>query len=126
MDDSIPLQFRFGIPRPVECKLKNGTGGEGRERQCISDRGVINQRITLWNENRQLKFEMKDTDMYFGKCVTSIKENFDLVECGERRTKITRTTEFKVKGWFGPLKSALVWVGLKNVHRYVFQNWARV
>ena len=125
MDDQIPLQFRLGIPKPVECRLKGGTGGVGGERQCVSDRGVINQRITEWVQNRRLKFEMKDTDMYFGKCVTSIKENFDLAEHGARGTMITRTTEFKVKGWFGLCKSALIWIGLKNVHLYVFKNWAK-
>ncbi len=125
MDESITLQFRFCIPKPVECRLKSGAGGIGDERQCVSNLGVINQRITVWNENRRLEFEMKDTDMYFGRCVTGIKERFDLEKVGERETEISRTTEFQVKGRLGWLKSALIWIGLKNVHRYVFGNWAR-
>jgi hypothetical protein len=123
MDDNIPLQFRFGIPKPVECRLKSGAGGVGYERQCVSNIGVVNQLITTWDENRRLEFEMKDTDMYFGRCVSSIKERFDLLELEGHETKLTRTTEFKVRGWFGLLKSALIWFGLKNVHLYVFENW---
>jgi hypothetical protein len=65
---------------------------------------------------------MNDTDMYFGKCVTTIKERFDLSEAGEGRTRLKRTTEFSVSGWCALPKSALIWIGLKNVHRYVFAN----
>ena len=63
--------------------------------------------------------------MYFGRCVTTIKERFDLTEAGAGRTRLKRTTEFRVRGWLGLPKSALIWVGLKNVHRYVFANWSR-
>lgn len=70
-------------------------------------------------------FEMMDTDMSFGRYITSIKERFDLVAEGERRTKITRTTEFEVNGRASVFKSLMVWVELKNVHRYVFRNWSR-
>ncbi len=125
MDARIPLPFRFGIPKPVECRLPSGVGGAGQQRQCISDQGTINQRITLWEDNKTLMFEMIDTDMYFGRHVTSIKERFDLAAEGERKTKITRTTEFTVKGQAGIFKSLMVWFGLKNVHRYVFRNWNR-
>jgi hypothetical protein len=125
MDEDMPVQFRFGIPKPVECRLRSGVGGVGQERQCMSNLGVINQRITVWDENRRLEFEMEDTDMYFGRCVTTIKERFDLIEVGEAQTQVRRTTEFSVRGWCGIPKSALIWVGLKNVHRYVFANWSR-
>ncbi len=121
MDARIPLPFRFGIPKPVECRLPSGVGGAGQQRQCISNLGTINQRITLWEEDKTLMFEMIDTDMYFGRHVTSIKERFDLAGEGERNTKITRTTDFKVKGRAGIFKSLMVWVGLKSVHHYVFR-----
>ncbi len=125
MDARVPLPFRFGIPKPVQCRLPSGVGGAGQRRQCISNLGTINQRITFWEDNKTLMFEMIDTDMYFGRYVTSIKERFDLAADDERKTKITRTTEFKVNGRAGIFKSLLIWVGLKNVHRYVFRNWGR-
>jgi hypothetical protein len=126
MDSHTPLLFRFGIPKPVECRLPSGIGGAGQQRQCVSNLGTVNQRITLWEDNKTLMFEMMNTDMSFGRYVTSIKERFDLASVGERQTKITRTTEFKVKGRLGNFKSLLIWIGLKNVHRYVFRNWGRL
>lgn len=125
MDAHVPLLFRFGIPKPVECRLPSGVGGVGQHRHCVSNLGTIDQRITLWEDNRTLMFEMMDTDMSFGRYITSIKERFDLVAEGERRTKITRTTEFEVNGRASVFKSLMVWVELKNVHRYVFRNWSR-
>jgi hypothetical protein len=68
MTESAPLLFKFCIPKPVECRLKTGVGAVGSERQCVSNLGIINQRITCWEENRRLAFEMKDTDLYFGMC----------------------------------------------------------
>lgn len=38
--------FRLGLPRPVECRFPEGSGGVGKERQCVSNLGVIRQRIT--------------------------------------------------------------------------------
>ncbi len=121
MDAHIPLPFRFGIPKPVQCRLPSGVGGAGQRRQCISNLGTINQRITLWEDNKTLMFEMIDTDMYFGRYVTSIKERFDFAAADERKTKLTRTTEFKVTGRAGIFKSLMVWVGLKNVHRWTVE-----
>ena len=46
MDPRIPCLFRLGIPKPVECRLPDGAGGVGQRRECVSDRGVIRQRIT--------------------------------------------------------------------------------
>lgn len=126
MDEHIPCLFRFGIPKPVECKLPPGEGGVGLARQCISDQGKMNQKITVWEKDKKLCFEMKDTDMYFGACVTSIKEQFELLPLENNQTQITRTTEFQVSGFLKIPKSLLIWIGLKNVHRYVFKNWKMI
>jgi hypothetical protein len=123
MTNSAPVIFIYCVPKPKECKLKSGEGGVGNERQCISNKGIINQEITVWNVNKELRFEMKDTDMYFGECVTVIKEQFTLEDLSNNKTRITRTTDFTVNGWFQTGKSLLIWIGLKNVHRYVFKNW---
>ena len=125
MADDKPILFRFGVPKPVQCKLKTGIGGVGSDRQCVSSLGTINQKITRWEPNRLLEFEMKDTDMYFGKFIISIKDRFELADLETQRTRLTRTTNFEVSGLFGLLKSLPIWFGLKRVHKYVFENWAR-
>lgn len=125
MDDRTPLLFHFGVPKPVECRLPDGGGGVGTQRQCVSDIGVINQRITKWEPPSKLQFEMRDTDMYFGRWIDRIHETFELT-ITERGTRLRRTTDFHLTGVLGPLKSPAIWFGLKNVHRYVFRNWARI
>lgn len=126
MDPGTPCAFRFGIPKPVECRLPEGEGGVGRERQCISNQGVIHQRITRWDEPRCLQFEMVDTTLYFRPCVTSIREEFTLEDAGLDRTRLTRTTTLEITGiarWF---KALAMHAGLKCVHHYVFRNWRRL
>ncbi|BCU77781.1 hypothetical protein llg_24960 [Luteolibacter sp. LG18] len=126
MDTAIPCAFRLGIPKPVECRLPEGQGGVGRERQCVSNRGVIHQRITHWEEPRCLRFRMEDTTLYFRPCVTAIEEEFVLEPVGTDRTRVTRTTTLTVAGVGRPLKAAIMLAGLKCVHRYVFRNWQRL
>ena len=125
MDRRIPCAFRLGIPKPVECKLPDGNGGVGARRQCISDRGVIQQRITHWQKDEILRFQMEDTNLYFRPCVTGIIEEFVLEPIGPRRTRLTRTTDIQVTGCCRHLKQWIMCVGMKSVHRYVFKNWAR-
>ncbi len=125
MDPRIPALFRLGIPKPVQCKLPDGVGGVGARRQCISDRGVVQQRITHWQEPELLRFQMEDTTLYFRPCVTAIVEEFVLEPVGEGRTKITRTTDITVTGFGKLAKGLIMCAGTKCVHRYVFKNWSR-
>lgn len=126
MDPRIPCFFRLGIPKPVECRLPGGKGGVGQARQCISDKGMINQRITHWEEPTLLRFQMEDSTLYFRPCVTSIQEEFSLNPHGDTQTRITRTTTIQVIGMARWLKGMIMCIGMKFVHRYVFHNWARL
>lgn len=125
MDKDKPCRFLFGLPKPMECKLEGETGGIGKSRQCISDKGTIQQRIIEWEPQKVLSFEMAETDIYFGPCVESIIESFHLQEMGTNKSSITRTTEFKLKSnrFFLTIP---IYIGLKNIHWYVFKNWNRI
>jgi len=125
MDPRIPAYFRLGLPKPLECRLPDGPGGVGARRQCISDRGVIQQRITHWQEPAVLRFEMIETTLYFRPCVSAIVEEFVLEPVGESGTRITRTTEITVTGMARFAKALGMAIGMKCIHRYVFANWAR-
>ena len=125
MDPNIPCFFRLGIPKPVECRLPDGRGGEGARRQCVSNRGVIHQRITHWQENEILRFQMEDTTLYFRPCVTGIVEEFVLEPVGTDSTRLTRSTDLSVSGRVKFAKALVMCAGMKCVHRYVFENWAR-
>jgi hypothetical protein len=114
--------FCPGIPRPVACELPSQQGGVGAERRCVSDMGTIHQTITVWEPPTLLQFRMNSTDQYWGPCVNSIEENFEL-KAIDNGTRITRTTQISAKRPLSFFKEALFCIGLKRVHFYVFKNW---
>jgi hypothetical protein len=66
---------------------------------------------------------MVEPDLFFAKYVAAIEERFDLRAC-QGGTAIVRTTKVTVKPATGTLRRLLLRIGLKQVHRYVFRNWA--
>ena len=119
---TVPGCFCLGVPRPLACELPNVEGGVGASRRCISDRGTIEQTITHWQPPGRLKFRMNSTDQYWGPCVNSIEEDFEL-ESVAMGTRITRTTQISARRPLHFFKEALLCIGLKRVHLYVFRNW---
>jgi len=118
--------FGLGVPQPEQCRLPDGNGGVGSTRQCISDRGTVEQEILIWDEPRRLSFRMKKTDIYFRQFVHEILETFDLTPVDDATTKLTRTTNVTLRGRLQFVKHLLLLVGLKKVHRFVFRNWKRL
>jgi hypothetical protein len=112
--------FFLGAPRPTECRLPEGAGEVGAARQCVSDQGVVRQRITVWEPPGRLAFRMEETDLCFERVVERLDDVFELEAAGSG-TRITRTTTVSVRNLF----AVPVWVGLKSVHRFVFRNWQR-
>jgi len=125
MDYARTLPFRLGVPQPVQCRVTDGHGGVGSERECISDQGVVNQRILVWAPERRLMFRMERTDMDFQRFVQDIVDTFDLVPSSSGVT-VTRTTEVSTKGRFAIIHRFTLFVSLKQVHRFVFRNWLRL
>ena len=93
----------------------------GAARQCVSDQGVLHQRITVWQPPAQLAFHLEHTDLRFGRHLDHLADVFDLAPTATG-TLITRTTTVSV-----PKRAAVLlpflWIGLKSVHRFVFHNW---
>ena len=126
MDEKHPCFFLCGLPKPVECRLADGEGGVGKTRECVSDKGVIIQRIVAWQPNHLLEFHLQETNLYFGPCVNNIKERFELKKINSTQTVITRKTEFHVTSFIKLFISIPIAVGLKSIHHYVFRNWKRI
>lgn len=126
MDNSFSWLFLLGLPRPVECKIDSVKGEVGANRQCVSDRGMITQQITVWDEPNLLEFEMKSTNLYFYPWILWMKDKFSLLENEHFQTQITRTTEFEIRGRFKFIKKILLFIGLKKIHRYVFSNFIKL
>lgn len=118
----VPGCFCLGLPRPVACELPNSVGEVGSERRCISDRGVVVQKITAWTPPSFLRFEMVSTDHGWGPEVESIREEFHLCP-GAADTRVTRTTTLVAAKPFRMIKEIGFYMGLKRVHFFVFKNW---
>lgn len=114
--------FCLGLPRPVSCELPSGVGGVGAERRCISDRGVVVQRITTWVPPSHLCFEMQSTDHCWRSQVESIREDFRILP-EPHGVWVIRTTNIRARGPLRWFKELGFYVGLKRVHFYVFKNW---
>ncbi|WP_250007773.1 hypothetical protein [Actinoplanes sp. M2I2] len=116
--------FYLGTPRPQECRLPAGPGEVGATRQCVSEQGVIRQRIDVWEPPARLAFHMEETDLCFDRFVDRLGDTFELVPEGAG-TRVTRTTTVSVRNRFAAVLYPALWVGLKSVHRFVFRNWQR-
>ena len=74
MDEAQSCLFRLGVPKPVECRLASDQGGVGATRECVSNQGVVQQEIMVWEVERQLSFKLKQTDIFFRKFISGIVE----------------------------------------------------
>jgi len=109
----------------VQCRVPDGHGGVGSNRECTSDQGIVHQRILEWEPEKRLTIRMERTDLRIHEYVREMVETFDLVGIpgGVRVTHITRVW---TQGWFRTLKKIVLYLSLKEVHRYVFRNWRRL
>ena len=114
--------FFLGAPRPHECALPSGEGGDGAERECRSREGAVRQRITIWEPPGHLRFHMEATTLGFDRYIEQLADDFVLLPHPEG-TAVTRTTTFTARGRLRGLRYAMVSVGLKSVHRFVVRNW---
>jgi hypothetical protein len=124
IEHSNGLLFRLGVPQPLECRLPDGGGRVGGTRECVSDRGVVRQRILVWRPERELVFRMETTNLAAARSIREIEDTFvlDPTSTGVRVTRTTRVFVAERVSWFGMLGLR---IGLKQVHRYVFRSWQR-
>jgi hypothetical protein len=125
MDGPRAPLFRLGVPQPIQCRLPGGEGGVGRERECVSDQGVVHQRIFEWVPEQRLSFRMESSDIPFATHIDEMVDRFDLV-AGAKGVEVTRRTSFSPKGPLRLLRGWFFALGIKQVHRYVFRNWDRL
>jgi len=114
--------FFLGAPRPHECALPSGEGGVGAERECRSREGAVRQRITVWEPPSRLTFHMEATTLGFDRYLDELADDF-VLRPHPSGSEVTRTTTFTARGRLRWVRSAMVLVGLKSLHRFVFRNW---
>ena len=59
-----------------------------------------------------LAFRLKETDLYFGPCVESIEEHFELQPLAGGGTAITRRTRFRIRAFARPFLTLPMLIGL--------------
>lgn len=126
MDDRRPFLFRLGIPKPMSCKVLEGSANVGNTRQCTTDLGTINQRIEMCDENETLRYRMQESTVWCGDWVDVLVDEFTLTPLGDNRTRVERKTTFKTKGHLRLLKRLGMRIALGQAHRYASTNWRRL
>lgn len=125
MPATAPCEFslgRFGPPRPLRCELPEGVGGVGAARRCVTDRGVVEQRVTDWVVNTRLAFEVVAENSGLGPHVIAMRDVFDLrpIVGG---VQLTRRTELVPRGPCPRLRGVALKLAVRRVHRYTMQGF---
>jgi len=126
MDETYPIAFRLGIPKPLSCKVLEGAPKVGNTRQCTTDRGYIRQEIVELVKDRKLVYEMRDTNVWCRKWVSFLQDTFLLETIDEGRTRVRRITEFNGVASIPILSTLALWFSLRQAHRYAAKNWRRL
>lgn len=83
----------------------------------------MQQRITIWEPPTTLGFVMVGSTLPQKRFFKRVTERFDLHPESETSTTVVRTTELQIKPVF-LLGYPIFKVGVRRIHRYVFQNWS--
>lgn len=126
MDDSRPLLFRLGVPKPISCKVLEGVAAVGNTRQCTTDRGTIDQRILILQPDERLRYQMQKSTVWCADWVGLLVDTFELREVPGRGTEVRRTTQFEAAGNLRWAKRLGLWAGLRQAHAYASRNWRRL
>ncbi|MBB1624271.1 hypothetical protein [Achromobacter sp. UMC71] len=126
MDDTRPLLFRLGVPKPISCKVLEGVAAVGNTRQCTTDRGTIDQRILILQPNARLRYQMQKSTVWCAGWVGTLVDTFELRAIPGQGTEVRRTTQFEAAGALRWAKQLGLWAGLRQAHAYASRNWRRL
>jgi len=126
MDETRPIAFRLGIPKPISCKVLEGEAKVGNTRQCTTDMGYIRQEIVELIDNEKLVYEMRETNVWCRRWVEFLQDTFLLEAVESDRTRVRRITEFRGAKSIPVLSTLALWFSLRQAHKYAAKNWRRM
>ncbi len=126
MDETRPIAFRLGIPKPISCKVLEGEAKVGNTRQCTTDMGYIRQEIVELIDNEKLVYEMRETNVWCRRWVEFLQDTFLLEAVESDQTRVRRITEFRGANSIPVLSTLALWFSLRQAHRYAAKNWRRM
>jgi uncharacterized protein YndB with AHSA1/START domain len=121
-----PCWFRLGVPTPEKCAIVTEIGGVGAGRRCTTSRGIINQRITEWDENERLAFEWVDDTMGLKDYLNRMRDTFTLESPDKKLTRLVRQSEYEPKDSVGWMRRAVLRLIVKRIHRFVMRNFKAI
>ena len=115
----------FGPPKPVHCELPDGEGGIGARRRCVTDRGVVEQRIVEWSVGRRLAFDLVSDDVGLARHVQWMRDVFELTPSDESAgtTVLMRATELGPAGPCPRLRGLALSLAIRRVHRFTLRGF---
>jgi hypothetical protein len=128
MPVTAPCEFRFGSfspPTPLRCELPEGRGGIGSRRRCVTDRGIVEQRIVEWTEGERLAFELVADTAGLNTHVRSMRDVFVLKQAlgPDGPTTLTRFTDFEPQGPCEQLRGFALSLAVRRVHRFTLRGF---
>lgn len=92
-DADVPWTFSLGYPRPIRCDIEGS--GVGAMRYCVFTGGVFDERVMVWDEGRELSFEVTGQPKKIDHFIHCTKGQFLLERLPNGKTRVTGTT------WYG-------------------------
>lgn len=118
-----PLLLNMGLPVPTRCTLsKNGVGGE---RLCyFKNGGIIRQRVTRWEPNIKMAFDITDSTLKGKAWLHFIDASYEFYPAKGGTTVIRHTrigSSLTPRFYWKPLEA----IGVRAEHDYVLANLFR-
>lgn len=117
-----PWCFQFGVPTPQTCRIIGEATGVGAHRQCQTNQGFVDQRITEWLPPRHLTFVATSDIIGLYKHIKEMQDTFTL-EQTQTGTTLTRKTNFETTGALAFVKAIIFKMTVRRIHRFTMKGF---
>ncbi|MEO9321228.1 MAG: SRPBCC family protein [Nitrososphaera sp.] len=117
-----PWCFQFGVPTPKTCRIVGETTGVGAHRQCQTNQGFVDQRITEWLPPRRLTFVATSDTIGLYRHIREMHDTFTLEQTSDSTT-LTRQTNFETIGALSFIKAIIFKTTVKRIHRFTMKGF---
>ena len=113
-----PWLLKLGLPVPQYCTIEGS--GVGATRKCHFDRGVIEERVSVWEPPHRLVMEITNVTLPGRDWLNFIDASYELSAARAGETRVRRTTRIA-----SVLRPRLYWQPLEELatqaeHEYLF------
>jgi len=117
-----PWCFQFGVPTPQTCRIIGEATGVGAHRQCQTNQGFVDQRITEWLPPQRLTFVATSDTIGLYKHIKEMKDTFTLKQT-HAGTTLTRQTNFETTGALAFIKAIIFKMTVRRIHRFTMKGF---